>query len=329
MPRKARLKHVTQDSCMHLYNHVACGRNEYPLNDKAKSYLFNRIKSLSTYFQLEIISVAVMSNHFHICAFCPGKMFSDKEVVERYNSFYINNERHPQIELTDIQIIEKERKRMHNVSEFMKELQSSFSRWFNKVIQPGRMGTLWASRFKSTILQATEHRASMGNSALFQCVKYVEMNPLRAKMVDDPGDYKFSTWGILKTYGHHPFRENFLKHMRRIFGERGSHMSNQQIYSQLQAEMARSYETEHALEVDKDFKIKVNSNEQEPVVMTLTQKFRYWIDGGIIGTKEFVKQDMAYFNGDEHAKKHHLAKLHGQHQDDGILRAYHRLKKVS
>ena len=88
MPRKARLKYVKQDSCMHLYNHVACGRNEYPLSDRAKEYFIKRVKTLSVYFQLEIVSVAVMGNHFHICAFCPGDMLSDQEVVERYNQFY-------------------------------------------------------------------------------------------------------------------------------------------------------------------------------------------------------------------------------------------------
>jgi len=329
MPRKARLKHVTQDSCMHLYNHVACGRREYPLTDRAKEHFIRRVQSLSTYFQAEIVSVTVMSNHFHICAFCSGDMFSDQEVVDRYNLFYADNDRHPQIELTDQHIITHERLRMHDVSEFMKELQCGFSRWFNKAIQPDRMGTLWAGRYKSTILQASESRAAMGNSALFHCVKYVELNPFRAGMVDDPGDYEFSTWGIFETTGNHPFATNFLRQIRRVLGERGATMTDEQVYNHLRAEMARSCASERALEVDKSFELEVNTNEDDPTILTLTKKFRYWIDGGIIGTKEFVNKAMIHFNGAEKAEKHHVVKLHGQHENEGTLCAFHRLKKVS
>jgi len=287
------------------------------------------VKRLSVFFQLEIISVAVMSNHFHICAFCPGELLSDEEVVRRHNAFYADNERHPPIEITDQHVITHEKIRMHDVSEFMKELQRGFTHWFNNVIQPGRMGTLWAGRYKSTILQGSEQRAAMGNSALFHCIKYVEMNPLRAGMVDDPGEYEYSTWGVTEIAGKHPFEENFLKHMRRILGERSVAMTDDQIKSHLRAQMARSYVVEHAMRTDKAFKLEQEINEKELVILSVDSKCRYWTDGGIIGSKEFVQETTLHFRGLEVATKHHQAHIHGQHSDEGEFFSFHRLKTAS
>jgi len=288
----------------------------------------NEVKRHSVFFQLEIISVAVMSNHFHICCFSCGDMLSDEEVVSRHNIYYAGNDLHPQIDLTDQHIITREKVRMHDVSEFMKELQRGFTVWFNAVVQPGRMGTLWAGRYKSTILQASEKRATMGNSALFHCVKYVEMNPLRAKMVDDPGDYPYSTWGIYESTGKHPFEDNFLKHMRRIHGDRGAEMSGNQIKGHFRSQMARSYTVEQAMYKDHSFKLELKTKEKEPVVLSVDSKCRYWTDGGVIGSKEFVKETTRYFEGETVADKHRQAHIHGQHTDEGEFYSFHRLKTV-
>ncbi len=45
----------------------------------------------------------------------------------------------------------------------------------------GRTGTLWDSRYKSSLVQAETY--------LLLCQRYIELNPVRAGMVSDPGDY--------------------------------------------------------------------------------------------------------------------------------------------
>jgi len=49
-----------------------------------------------------------------------------------------------------------------------------------------RTGTLWDSRYKSSLIQADEY--------LLCCQRYIEINPVRATMVDDPGDYRWSSY---------------------------------------------------------------------------------------------------------------------------------------
>jgi putative transposase len=48
-----------------------------------------------------------------------------------------------------------------------------------------RTGTLFAGRFKSSVVQRSSYLAN--------CLQYIELNPLRAGIVKDPGDYKWSS----------------------------------------------------------------------------------------------------------------------------------------
>jgi putative transposase len=49
-----------------------------------------------------------------------------------------------------------------------------------------RTGTLWDSRYKSSSIQAETY--------LLACQRYIELNPVRAGMVEDPGFYRWSSY---------------------------------------------------------------------------------------------------------------------------------------
>jgi hypothetical protein len=75
--------------------------------------------------------------------------------------------------------------RMHDLGWFMKELLQRFSRWFN--LNHERTGTLWESRFKSVLVE--DGLASKTMAA------YIDLNPVRAGMVKDPSEYRWSSYG--------------------------------------------------------------------------------------------------------------------------------------
>ena len=50
----------------------------------------------------------------------------------------------------------------------------------------GRTGTLWDSRCKSSLVQAETY--------FLLCQRYIELNPVRASMVGDPADYRWSSY---------------------------------------------------------------------------------------------------------------------------------------
>ena len=49
-----------------------------------------------------------------------------------------------------------------------------------------RTGTLWDSRYKSSLIQAETY--------LLECMRYIELNPVRAAMVEDPAHYRWTSY---------------------------------------------------------------------------------------------------------------------------------------
>lgn len=72
------------------------------------------------------------------------------------------------------------------LSQLMKTLAARATRYRNRL--EGRSGTLWESRFKSSIVQSDAY--------LLACSRYIELNPVRACMVAEAGDYPWSSYAL-------------------------------------------------------------------------------------------------------------------------------------
>ncbi len=72
----------------------------------------------------------------------------------------------------------------HAVSKMMQYLGRHYVRYFNQTYQ--RSGTLWEGRFKACLVES--------NHYFLVCQRYIELNPVRAGMVDDPADYLWSSY---------------------------------------------------------------------------------------------------------------------------------------
>lgn len=68
----------------------------------------------------------------------------------------------------------------------MKRLGQRYVQYINRTYK--RSGTLWEGRFRSCIIQEQEY--------LFLCQRYIEMNPVRAGIVQHPGEYRWSSYGF-------------------------------------------------------------------------------------------------------------------------------------
>jgi hypothetical protein len=74
-------------------------------------------------------------------------------------------------------------RRMFNLSEFVKALKQRFAQWYNA--KHGRAGHFWEARFRSVIVEDA-------GRALRMMSAYIDLNPVRAKVVEDPADYRWS-----------------------------------------------------------------------------------------------------------------------------------------
>ena len=70
------------------------------------------------------------------------------------------------------------------LGQLMKALAARATRYRNRL--EGRSGTLWESRYKSSVVQS--------DSYLLACCRYIELNPVRARMVADAADYPWSSY---------------------------------------------------------------------------------------------------------------------------------------
>ncbi|SPE21582.1 conserved hypothetical protein [Burkholderiales bacterium] len=69
------------------------------------------------------------------------------------------------------------------LSRTMQALGRRYVRWFNQ--RHGRAGTLWEGRFRSTVLEPERY--------LLDCMRYLELNPVRSALVADGATYPWSS----------------------------------------------------------------------------------------------------------------------------------------
>ena len=268
----------------HLYNRVNGFKSYRPFGNEEKEYAFNLIHDLSRYFLLEIISVCWMGNHCHIVLFAPGEAPDLEIVAKRHNDYYA--ERGDRLSpVSHAEHLTTIGKRMIDISFFMSQVQQRMSLMVNQNSE--RHGPLWDGRFKSTILD--------GERALWTCVKYLELNPVRAQLVDDPGTYRFSTWGRYCSSGTHPFGRNFVEHLRSCLGEVASRWSAAEVYAEFRGELARSMAADAGHDGDSAVAAKAAAKAGPGVTAMAELRMRYWIGGAIIGSERFVREVASHF----------------------------------
>ncbi len=60
----------------------------------------------------------------------------------------------------------------------------------------GRTGTLWEGRYKACLIDSEDY--------LLRCVRYIDLNPVRARMTDEPTAYPWSSCAALCGLRHDP-----------------------------------------------------------------------------------------------------------------------------
>jgi REP element-mobilizing transposase RayT len=200
---------------------------QFVFGSDEKEHLRRLLRMYERFSGCRILSYCLMSNHFHVLLEVPpgcGKGeslgLSDEELLHRLGGLYSRNHtrlvereiqearrlmegKTPAGEVIGESEVAKRRRmrkdgekalheihvrysyRMHSLSEFFKGMLHRFTCWFNR--ERGRRGTLWESRFRSVIVQDGLAARTMA--------AYIDLNPVRAGIVEDPADYRWSSYG--------------------------------------------------------------------------------------------------------------------------------------
>ncbi|MFQ3191926.1 MAG: REP element-mobilizing transposase RayT [Paraglaciecola sp.] len=192
-----------------------CGKDNYSGQsyEHRREWVERRMLLLSSVFAIDICAYAVMSNHVHMVLHVDVKqtqLWSDSNVAKRWHRLHQGTLLTQMFVRGDIlsqgqrrtldDTITEYRRRLHDISWFMRNLNEHIAREANK--EDDCKGRFWEGRFKS--------QALLDDAALLSCMAYVDLNPIRANIADTPETSQHTSiqkrLGVIK----HPTIKNAL-----------------------------------------------------------------------------------------------------------------------
>jgi len=279
MPRTSRMIISDEKAVYHVMSRTAL--DGFPLKDVEKDYMLALIKKFSSLYCTEILGFCLMGNHFHLLVkMIPESWFTDEEIQKRFEEFYGDSRVFSKGHIPYL------REKLSSLSEFVREIKVSFARYYNR--RHNRRGYFWGDRFKSVIVDKGE--------TLVNCLAYIDLNPLRAGIVDRPEEYR---WNSL---GYHMQTNNRDKFLSTDFGLKEFNVKSKKE----RVKRYRRYVYE-AGAVNRSDKMQAKVIEQKVIAKERKKEFeitrisrfryrtRYFTDSGIIGSKEFVAENYQRF----------------------------------
>ena len=294
--RQARIK-VDAEKGQAVYHVMTRTVNgERLLDDVAKEVLRKQLWQIADYCGLEIITYTIMSNHFHVLVRVPQKSaITDVELIRRYRVLYPKPTKYQSARFEVIQSQlksndagaqawrDRQLAMMGDLSPFMKLVKQRFSVWFNRSHQ--RYGTLWAERFKSVLVEAKA-------GVMRTMAAYIDLNPVRAGIVNDPKDYRFCGYAEAVA-GNKSAREGLVQ---LIEGGRTHDWNRTQSTYRETLFGKGSAPKEHGANIDAATMQKViKSKGQLPLHEVLRCRVRYFSDGAVLGGHAFVQKHLGTY----------------------------------
>ena len=189
----------------HCVSRVVDRRKILGFAEKEKFVRFMR--QYEAFCQVRVLTYCVMGNHFHILVEVPGppedrgSSWSDERFLAHLSARYRGAElaalaarlrgfREQGLDKAAEEFRQKFFARMWDLSWFMRLLKQRFAQWYNYRGSPGggkRDGYLWSDRFRSVIVEP--------GRAVRAVAAYIDLNPVRAGLAEDPAGYRWCGYG--------------------------------------------------------------------------------------------------------------------------------------
>lgn len=195
MARTARMKLTGEGTA---YYHLMSRTNDRRFlfeKGRVKTELVAALRRAAAFSGIELKALVVMDNHFHvICKVVRGAgPVPADEILRRVATLKGSRaadrlaERWRALEKAGHYVerdaeLNRWRARMNDISAMMKTFKEQFNIWFKR--EHGYCGSLWSGRFASTLIEDGRYLAT--------CMRYVALNPVRARLVTQAKDYRWS-----------------------------------------------------------------------------------------------------------------------------------------
>ena len=280
-----------------------CG-GEVFFDDVEKEALRRLLWKMAEFSGVRLVTYCIMGNHFHALVEVPKREIwlqrfagdgGEEKLFEHLRTLYskefvgllkqeLEELRRLGMDTLALAKLEAIKKRFCDLSTFVKEVKERFSRWFNK--RRGRKGTLWMDRYKSVMVEGK-------GEPLHTMAAYIDLNPVRAGLVEDPKDYRWCGYAEAVSGSRRAQRGLSKVTAKPVDGWEqagGADAYRCLLYSsgveikdaQNEKVVRQGVTAEEARQVLKD-KGKLSAQE------LIRLRVRYFSDGLVLGSKEFVE----------------------------------------
>jgi putative transposase len=272
---------------------------QFLLDERCKEVLRRQLRQAARFCGVEVLTYCLLDNHFHVLIrIAKQETLTDAELLARYRALY---PKPTKFQAAGVEVLEARLRaggpqaeklrgqllsRMGDVSEFMKTVKQRFSVWYNRT--HGRYGTLWSERFKSVLVENTSR-------AVQTVAAYIDLNPVRAGLVDDPADYRWCGYAeavaggaeareglagavFAQDYGLEGWRAVASRY-RALLGLEGSTLRPAQA-GKVRMDRATAARL-------------MASGKEIPLPDALRCRVRYFTDGALLGGKDFIASWLA------------------------------------
>ena len=278
---------------------------QFVLGAQEKEQLVTLMRRYEAFCGVKVITYCVMSNHFHILVEVPKRpekerLPSDAELVslvrkakDSYGSGTLQQDLQrlraegAQGAVAAEALRERFLCRMWDVSWFMRLIKQRFTQWFNKARH--RTGTLWEDRFKSVLIEGAGN--ALGTMAI-----YIDLNPVRAGVVKDPGEYRWCGYTQAMA-GVRAARDGLAIVAAVVCG--GHPPAARRVMAEYRLQLFGRGESRGLSEDGKPMRLGVSQKRIEQVLEkkgrlekweAVRCRVRYFSDGMILGSREFVER---------------------------------------
>ena len=300
--RTARIKAEKHQERAYYHCVSRVVERRFALGEAEKEKFVKILRGYEDFCGVKLLTFCVMSNHYHALVEVPRRppedlLPSDSELVRRLRAigcdkvateveealsdFRQNSDHRAAGELR-----ERFFRRMWDVSWFMRLLKQRFTQWLNS--RDRRTGTLWEGRFRSILVEAK-------GSTLATMAAYIDLNPIRAGIVSDPKDYRWSGYGEAVA-GKQLAREGlkialaFRLANQSVTVQRAMEMYRSYLYESGQPRAAgcngekprRGFTPEEITEV-------LANGGKLTLEQALLSRLRYFVDGAALGSRSFLQ----------------------------------------
>ena len=290
----------------------------FVLGSEEKEHFRMLMRMQEKFTGCRVVSYCLMDNHFHLLLEVPPMPeggLTDVELLRRLSALYgeasvaevageLAEARASKAESWIAEIHARFCYRMHSLSEFMKGLLQRYTRWHNR--KHKRVGRLWENRFKSVIVE--------DGVAARTIAAYIDLNPVRAGMVKDPAEYRWSSYGeaigggakgngktaragLVRAWGAHQgmladadlWSTKVSREYRRLLMDGGEQKVSESVGRDgeiVQKTIRKGISTAEAAKAKA-------AGDDLPFATMLHCRVRYFTDGAVIGSRAFVNEAFA------------------------------------